>query len=272
MAGIKFRHTTPSAFNEELHESKNLTCITTWTESRHIVATDSVVFSFDETKYPINQEKIHDFFLMLKIWIDTGKTQCKTILMGLDPGSKKTGIALFLDGIFIEASTIQTGLNLERIEKIIRRLIELYSSPDDAVSKPETIVKIGDGDYLDMKTILNSIESIIKEFDLHVYIVDEFKTNSTFRIQESSFIKISPDERAAINIALRDGTLLHEYHDPRTGTGFSKKQVKKIQHESRNVSSHDGTEHVSIDRFLATRVLLGKITMQDAIKMQKNRR
>ncbi|MHA1715197.1 MAG: hypothetical protein ACTSXP_06110, partial [Promethearchaeota archaeon] len=93
--------------------------------------------------------------------------------------------------------------------------------------------------------------------------------NSRFVIKESNFIKINKDARAAINIALRKGSEIKIKDGKKFNCNFSftRKQVKQIQNESRKLSGH----LLSIDKSLATKVLLGKMSLNEAIFIQKKR-
>ncbi|MHA1847885.1 MAG: hypothetical protein ACTSYS_16915 [Promethearchaeota archaeon] len=261
---IKFHHVRPSSLNPRVLPGEEV-IITTWSELQSIQV-DGTIFSFDDKKFTTNDAKVEKFFKMIKIWLNTGKEAFKSITIGIDPGFKKTGVAIFINNTYIEAKTILTDETL--LNKYIRTFIDSINEKDENFP-PMMKIKIGNGNQIEINKIISFLREITDEFNFEIEIVDEFQTNSTSSIENSKFIKISPDERAAINIALRKGTPLSQYKKKLYKSNFSKKQVKNMQNESRKMSSSKSPS-VTINHELAWKVLMGKISLKEALEIQKS--
>jgi hypothetical protein len=201
--------------------------------------------------------------------MDTGIDECNQIDIGIDPGSKHTGLALFLNGTCIEATVIPTSD--ARIRDFLGMAITtgLHSCKENTM--PSIRVKIGNGSPIEMHKVIGLLLKMQQDYAIEILIVDESRSNTDFVIAESSFIKIGDHARAAVNIALRDGIGLEQARktpDFQVGTkmNITKKQVKSVQAESRLAS---GGEAITIDQKLATKVLLGKMSLQEAIALYK---
>jgi len=122
-----------------------------------------------------------------------------------------------------------------------------------------------------MKKVVDLVLKMHDNFPMDIKIVNESHSNTDFIINNSNFIKISDHAKAAINIALRDGLSLEQLKQqgefPKNPDTFSKKQLRNIQAESRASS---GEERITIDQRLATKVLLGQLSLQDAIGLYKD--
>ncbi|MEX2680263.1 MAG: hypothetical protein Q6373_001565 [Candidatus Sigynarchaeota archaeon] len=228
-----------------------------------------LILSYDEDRYPLNEPNVQAFYHMFRILMDTGIDECSQIDIGIDPGFKHTGLALFLNGTFVEATIIPTSE--ARIKEFLGMAINtgLHNCKEDTI--PSIRVKVGNGSPVEMHKVIGLLSRLKQSYPIEILIVNESHSNTDFIINESNFIKIGDHARAAINIALRDGTGLEqarlngEY--PSIGSkSITKKQVKSVQAESRVAS---GGEGITIDQKLATKVLLGKMSLQEAIALYK---
>ncbi|MBD3188306.1 hypothetical protein GF325_15835 [Candidatus Bathyarchaeota archaeon] len=280
-AGIKFKHVQPAKVSRYSNmKLSTIAIITTWTELQELPR-QIVAFSFDDTRYPFSEEKIRQFFEMLRVWIDTGIKSCSSVLVGVDPGSKKMGLAFFLDDTFIDATTIPS--NCKVMASVLQEKLSAYcmKGEDGEVEEerpnhggndaPKIMIKVGDGNYLELVRTLNCLKIFGDSFNVpfKIEMVNEFRSNSYFIIDESRFINFGMDARAAINIALREGVPIELYHHSTERRFPTRKQVRKVQHESRKLSKKEN-ENIAINHSLATKVLLGKITMKDAIGLHKD--
>ncbi len=228
-----------------------------------------LILSYDEGQYPLNEPNVQAFYHMFRILMDTGIDECSQVDIGIDPGYKHTGLALFLNGTFVEATIIPT--NESMIKDFLGMAITtgLHNCKEGAM--PSIRVKIGNGNLVEMHKVVGLLLKMQEDYAIEILIVNESHSNTDLIIKESSFIKVGDHARAAINIALRDGLALDQVR--KSGEypavekkGITKKQVKNIQAESRVVSGEEG---ITIDQKLATKVLLGKMSLQEAIALYK---
>lgn len=206
---------------------------------------------------------------MFKIIVDTGIEECKSIAIGIDPGFKHTGMSLFINGTFVEAKIIPTSNS--KIKNFISLALSTGLQNFSSNILPIAKINIGNGNPVEMQKVLDIISSMEIDDAIQVQIVDESNSNTDYVIQKSNFIKIGDHARAAINIALRNGETIDQFKEhgafPKSPADFSRKQLKNVQAESRAIS---GERSITIDQKLATKVLLGKLTLQDAISLYKN--
>mgnify|MGYP006288594375 FL=1 len=262
---IKFEHILPIEI-EPKEDHREVMVITTQQEANQIPS-KYFILSFDDGKYKIQEQNIEIFFHMIKTVLDTGDISWNKITIGIDPGFKNTGFAFFLNNQIVEA--VKVPSNKQRIKGYINRLFNSFLSNHEGEELPDTIIKIGSGNVVDLRKILNIILPLNEGNLFAIEIVNEFHSNKDYIIEESNFIKLSSHARAAINIALRNGVPLEEYlnENGKEPYQFSKKQVRKMQHESRKLTNKQ-SENITIGKELATKVLLGRMSLEKAIEIQ----
>ena len=101
----------------------------------------------------------------------------------------------------------------------------------------------------------------VKGESLSFEVVDEKKSNRS--LVNGSIIDLSPDERAAFEIARRTGEIrnteqIEEVNVPNA-------IIEDIKKESRKVSNN----LITLDRSLAYKVAIGELQLQEAIKIKK---
>jgi len=267
---FKFTHVSPSALANKEIRSRDEVIITTGSEALVLAdIEDSVLLlSFDDAMYPLSEGNIGNFYRMFRIIMDTQIRECKSITIGIDPGFKHTGMSLFINGTFIEATIVPTSES--KIKDFISTAIATALQNFSGATIPLAKIRIGNGNSVETQKVLDIISSMDINPAFEVQIVDESNSNTDYFIQKSNFIKIGDHARAAINIALRDGETIEQLKEhgafPKPAGDFSRKQLKNIQAESRTISGDSG---ITIDQKLATKVLLGKLTLQDAISLYK---
>lgn len=259
---IKFRHLSPEQASAD-HGGRDKLIIITARESM-VFSTDTLVISFDDDEYEINDANMKKFVRMAKIILDTGKDECHDVTIGIDPGFKRTGVAQFVNGVLVDAAAMPTDKG--RLESYIEEAmtLDLMSCRREGARRPTISIKIGGGEPVELKKVLDITWDLKDrgENEILVFIVDEFQTNRII-FEDSNFIKISKHAKAAINIALRDGIELAE-RDAEGTIKFTNKQVRQVQDQSRKL---DGGK-ITIRRKLATKVLLGLMTLQEALHQQ----
>jgi hypothetical protein len=271
--GFKFTHVAPVTLVNKKVRSKDEVIITTSSEAPALANIEDtvLVLSFDDDLYPLSEPNIANFYRMFRILMDTGIKECKSIAIGIDPGFKHTGLSLFINGTFVEATIIPTS-DAKIKEFISMALSTALQNNLSSAILPLAKIRVGNGNLVEMQKVLDIISTMGIDDAIEIKIVDEANSNTDYVIQKSSFIKIGDHARAAINIALRDGETLdklkeHGYLEKTTE--FSKKQLRNVQAESRAISGESG---ITIDQKLATEVLLGTISLQDAISLYKDGR
>jgi hypothetical protein len=268
---FRFNHFRPAEIDRKRCPSDTVV-ITTSSEVASLPP-ELLILSYDEGRYPLNEPNVQNFYHMFRILMDTGIDECSQIDVGIDPGSKHTGLALFLNGTFVEA-TIINGTFIEataRIKEFLAMAITTGLQNCKENTMPSIRVKIGNGSPVEMHKVVGLLLKMQQSYAIEILLVDESHSNTDFVIKESRFIKIGDHARAAVNIALREGMSLEQARktpDYQAGTkkSIKKKQVKNVQAESRVASGEDG---ITIDQKLATKVLLGKMSLQEAIALYK---
>ena len=153
---------------------------------------------------------------------------CKNIIIGIDPGG-------------------MTGLSVIGANRIL--FIDNYKSVEDLANIVKSMngeigissIKIGLGSPPERTRIIDSL----REFSGIIQLVDEHNSGS------------GSHTKAATRIALREGEINEDKtYDPKPG------EIAWIQKQSRRKSKG----LVTIDKELAHKILIGQITMRDAIK------
>jgi hypothetical protein len=166
------------------------------------------------------------------------KGKIRSLVIGIDPGSCP-GVAVLADQSVIDSALVGSP---EGVSPLVKDFIDVY--PSD-----EVLVRIGNGD----RTIRNRIFNSIWDMRLPIEIVDERNTSSS---------SDQKDIEAAIEIALTPG------YRPvkRQPVNPSEGEISDIQRKSRIGS--DG--ELTISRSLAVSVAKGELSMEGAIKRQKD--
>ncbi|MHA1730410.1 MAG: hypothetical protein ACTSU5_00615 [Promethearchaeota archaeon] len=186
-------------------------------------------------------------------------------VVGVDPGLKHTGVAVFADETFIEGKTVQ-----------LAELGEFFSGIFRFYTPGRFLVKFGGGQPSYLKWVLRAISSAGTRDDVYFQRVDEESTTK----RSVAFLgelqgNFGPDTLAAIHIALKDST---EVEIPLAalkdllareggGSSFTRGEVKSIQQMSREVSGGS----ITISSRLARRVLDGELSLREAVERQKKR-
>ena len=153
---------------------------------------------------------------------------CKNIIIGIDPGGM-TGLSVIGANRILFMDNYKSVEDLANIVKSMNGEIGISS------------IKIGLGSPPERTRIIDSL----REFSGIIQLVDEHNSGS------------GSHTKAATKIALREGEINEDKtYDPKPG------EIAWIQKQSRRKSKG----LVTIDKELAHKILIGQITMQDAIK------
>lgn len=119
------------------------------------------------------------------------------IIISLDPGTVRTGLAIFLDGNYLY-STEFTSLN--RVQSYIREIFDIFPNPSK-------MIKIGNGySQLTKKFLKALIARHIAKIDINYSLVNERFTSSASQWKKLGFK--SAHEQAAILIGRRKGKII----------------------------------------------------------------
>lgn len=168
-----------------------------------------------------------------------GKSQIATLTIGVDPGPRP-GLAVLADGSLLETRTAGSP---EDVAQLVEEAERMYSPRNSRI-------RIGHGDTLNRNRIINSL----LERDYSVEMVDEKGT--TVRVE-------NPDLEAARRIASSSGTPVREILD----LAPTPRQLKEIQRQSRIASGN----RITISTELARDVAVGRLTLQEALRIQERK-
>ncbi len=123
------------------------------------------------------------------------------LIIAIDPGSKTSGIAIFLDGGFIYSRDFYN----------INHLLNYIQMAFSTFHQHQKNIKLGNGNPEITRYFLNQLYNIqIPENNIQYFLVDEFGSSNYKGNGESSFL--SKHENAAILIGRRKGVLLTSKH------------------------------------------------------------
>ena len=189
-----------------------------------------------------------------------GKKIWESLIIGVDPGLN-IGVAVITDGCL--QSTLETRDIKEAVNFIVLTLKNL--------SAKMAIIRIGSTGGYRQVLILNELLNVKPEH-VGLEVVDELHTTPD-RGQEANEIFLEgvkvgmklprgKDATAAMEIAFRLGESVKESETCETPDG----ELKEIQVLSRQYSRGD----VTISRELAIKVATGRLTLEEAISLQKS--
>jgi hypothetical protein len=168
-----------------------------------------------------------------------GKERFRNLVIGIDPG-KRPGVAVLGDGDVLKTYQPATP---EDVVMIVKQIQKTYP-------EQQLIIRIGHGAPTERNRIINALYNPKMSMEL----VDE--TNTTQKTQQ-------PDIKAAIDIALSTGIEIRSRYEIKPTAG----EIRDIQRISRMES--DGA--VTISKTLANKVASGKISLEEAIHLQKKK-
>ena len=173
-----------------------------------------------------------------------GKDLYLKVFIGIDPGDQP-GIAVVGDDILLQKTNVETP---EEVVTIVKRFLREYPAI-------ETLIRIGHGSMIIRNRIINSLIPL----EIPIEIVDETKTTSSQQISRPE-----RDSEAAAAIAFLTGGKVQQ-HLPLEPT---KGEIRNIQERSRKLTNGE----FSISEKTAIEVLMGKISLKEAIDLDKNRK
>ncbi len=165
-----------------------------------------------------------------------GRERFHKIVIGIDPGPKP-GIAVVGDGIIVEE------IQLNCLETVRTTVDEIY----DGYKPDRIIIRVGDGDVVNRNRIVNSL--------VDKYIVELVNEHGT------SVSITNSDIESAKFIAFTKGKVIRKKMNTIISDGY----LREIQRRSR-IESHGV---ITISKGLAKRVVLGEITLQEAIELAR---
>ncbi|MFH1774484.1 MAG: hypothetical protein ABH874_05960 [Methanobacteriota archaeon] len=165
-------------------------------------------------------------------------TRHRRLIVGIDPG-RKPGMAVVGDSKVIET------YNLNSPEDVLRRIRDVLAMH----SAGEIVIRVGEGGGIYKLRILKLLQENLRT---RIETVDETSTTPPGKSNAA----------AAVNIALKEGRPLDEKIElsPKSG------EIKNLQQESRALSGN-----ITISKKLAEEVAKGRLSLEKALEIQKNR-
>jgi len=173
-----------------------------------------------------------------------GKELYLRIYIGIDPG-EHPGIAVVGDDILLQKTCVESP---EKIITMVKRFLREYPST-------ETLIRIGNGSIIARNRIINSLIPL----EVPIEIVDETKTTSSQKVG-----RYKRDSEAAAAIALIHGGKVQS----RLPLELTRGDIRNIQERSRKLTNGI----FSISEETAMNVLKGKISLKEAIELEKKRK
>mgnify|MGYP006282819625 FL=1 len=171
-----------------------------------------------------------------------GKDLYQTVYIGIDPGDKP-GIAVVGDDMLLFKTHVE---NPKEVAEKVKRFLKEYPSI-------QTIIRIGHGSILSRNRIINSLIPL----KIPIEIVDETKTTPSSQVKRHL-----RDSEAAAAIALIHGGKVQS----KLPLEPTKGEIRNIQEKSR-ISTNG---RFTISEETAKKVLEGKISLKEAIEIEKN--
>jgi hypothetical protein len=171
-----------------------------------------------------------------------GKDLYQTLYIGIDPGDHP-GIAVVGDDMLLCKTTVESP---NKVFLKVKRFLQEYPST-------QVIIRIGHGSILNRNLIINSLIPL----EIPIEIVDETKTTPSQEVKRPL-----RDSEAAAAIALIHGGKVQS----RLPLEPTKGEIKNIQERSRKLTNGQFT----ISKKIATKVLEGKLSLKEAIELEKN--
>ena len=168
-----------------------------------------------------------------------GKKRFRSLIIGIDPG-KRPGIAVLGDG---EILNVYQPATPEDVVKIVKQVKRTYPDQD-------LLIRIGHGAPTQRNRIINALFN----FDMAMELVDE--SHTTHKTPQ-------PDIKAAIDIALSHGTEIKTKYEINPTAG----EIRDIQ----RISRMESNGAVTISKPLAEKVASGKLTLEQAINVQRKK-
>lgn len=171
------------------------------------------------------------------------------LIVGIDPGDHP-GIAFLGDGVVVHTAHCQdTSEVLDHLRNFL-----------PAFPAEEVLLRVGHGARLHRNRLLNDVLDLKFE-GVQIEVVDETSSNPVMTRRPS--MHLTRDIQAAIGIALQAGRPV----DHKLSMQVRKGEVADIQRKSRLAS--DGA--LTVDRGLAEQIARGELTMDEAIRVQRQR-
>jgi len=216
----------------------------------HIPSKIGVILTSNNELHDVKSQKViaadaydtidHAVDLALQMLI--GKELYSKVYIGIDPGDHP-GVAIVGDDILLQKTDVE---NPEKVSDIVKRFLREYPAI-------QTLIRIGHGSIITRNRIINSLIPL----EIPIEIVDETKTTSS---QQTS--RRERDSEAAASIALICGGKVQS----RLPLEPTKGDIRNIQERSRKLTNG----RFSISEKTALDVLNGKISLTEAIELEKN--
>ena len=216
----------------------------------HIPSRIGVILTSNNEIHDIKSQKVIaadaydtiDHAVDLALQMLVGKDLYSKVYIGIDPGDQP-GIAVVGDDILLQKINVDAP---EKVVSVIKRVLREYPAT-------EVLIRIGHGSVITRNRIINSLIPL----EIPIEIVDETKTTP---YQQTA--RVERDSKAAAAIALIHGGKVQS----RLPLEPTKGDIRNIQERSRKLTNG----RFSISEKTALEVLKGKISLKEAIELEKD--
>lgn len=185
------------------------------------------------------------------------------ILFSIDPGTKKHGLAVFLDELYLNSVTYyETSDLMNGIKKYHQSLQERSEN------QLNVIVKFGKGV---LPITLKFIEACFDYFESEstkFLIIDEFKSSKT-KLYKENKKRLPKDEASAIFIALREGTEIFKNSEVSIMNQIKIQALKKEELMKTSVLIREPDNIVL--KNIGEEILKGNFTLSKSIELMRQR-
>ncbi|TFG06193.1 MAG: hypothetical protein EU539_08265 [Promethearchaeota archaeon] len=184
------------------------------------------------------------------------------LLFSIDPG-EKSGLMVFLDGYYLVSHCCYTKKDL--LYKISRYVYYFQKNNPELI---KLTFKFGRGILkMAQELVQDIINMYINRDNMHIFLIDEFKSSKIKINNRRKEKKISKDEASALILALRNGievdqNNLENIFNKIRSSKFKKKDFKFKKSEN----SH---EEASVINDIVKKILNGKLSLYKSIEIIK---
>lgn len=206
--------------------------------SSKIPDNDAVILTTQEEMYRIAQKKkgntkillfrededLEDYIIRILVAHKSKSSEYKYLLFSLDPGEKKSGLGIFINGYYINSTTFidkkKLFQTIQRYEKVVRT-----ESNDDIRLE----FKFGRGvPLITLEYVSNLFQIFTERENLNVYLIDEYRS-SKIKLDDKKKIKLSKHEISALILAIRDGIEVKKENFVKVINNLIHKKLKKSE-------------------------------------------
>lgn len=207
----------------------------------------------------VKEENFEQYIVRVLAVNKIGNKDFSELVFSIDPGTKHSGLVIFLDDFYLNSHTIFEKNNL--IEKI---RIYVNALQKNNPNQLKLVFKFGRGI---IPITLKLIEQIFINFDkkwVKILLIDETRTSKRI-IRDNDNKKIPKDEAAALIISLRDGI---EINYDNYKIFLTDKKIKKLKSDEFHDKSLEYNDEINLKLIeIAENVLKGNLSLSKSMEL-----